>query len=72
MPILSSTANSLLVRTSFADARAWADALSVVLTQNEHGFRTYVEVVDDNAREEADWEQVRRAALATDGDWITT
>ncbi|AOT02598.1 DUF6924 domain-containing protein [Arthrobacter sp. U41] len=66
MPILPSTENSLLVRTSFADAEAWADALSVVRTENEDGFRAYVEVVDDNAWEDADWEQVRRAALATD------
>jgi hypothetical protein len=66
MPILPSTENSLLVRTSFADAKAWADALSVVLTENEDGFRAFVEVVDDNAWEDAGWEQVRRAALATD------
>lgn len=37
MPILPSTENSLLVRTNFADAKAWADALSVVLTENEDG-----------------------------------
>ena len=66
MPILPSTENSLLVRTSFADAKAWADALSVVMTENEDGFRAYVEVVDDSAWEHAAWEQVRRAALATD------
>jgi hypothetical protein len=66
MPILPSTENSLLVRTSFADAKAWANALSVVLTENEDGFRAYVEVVDDNAWENADWEHVRRAALETD------
>ncbi|MCA4131441.1 hypothetical protein [Arthrobacter sp. M4] len=58
MPILPSTENSLLVRTSFADAKAWADALSVVLTENEDGFRAYLEVVDSNAWENADWEQV--------------
>ena len=66
MPILPSTENSLLVRTSFADDKAWADALSIVLTENEDGFRAYVKVVDDNGWENAGWEQVRRAALATD------
>lgn len=66
MPVLPSTENSLVVRTSFADARAWADALSVVMPKNDEGFRTYVEVVDDNAWVGAEWEQVRRAALATD------
>ena len=63
MPILPSTENSLLVRTSFADATAWADALSVVMTENEDGFRAYVDVVDDSAWDGVSWEQVRQAAL---------
>lgn len=36
------------------------------MPKNDEGFRTYVEVVDDNAWVGAEWEQVRRAALATD------
>ena len=63
MPILPSTENSLLVRTCFADAKAWADALSAVMTENEDGFRAYVEAVDDNAWEAADWERLRDTAL---------
>ncbi|GIU56993.1 hypothetical protein [Arthrobacter sp. NicSoilC12] len=63
MPIPSGE-NSLLVRTSFANDKAWADALSIALSENEDGFRAYVQVVDDSAWENADWEQVRRAALA--------
>lgn len=63
MPILPSTENSLLVRTSFADAKAWADVLSVVMTENEDGFRAYVQVVDDSAWDGVSWEQVRQAAL---------
>ncbi|POH72146.1 hypothetical protein CVS27_16765 [Arthrobacter glacialis] len=66
MPILPSTENSLLVRTAFSDAKAWAGALAAVQTENEDGFRAYVEVIDDISWENADWEQVRRAALATD------
>lgn len=63
MPILPKTENSLLVRTSFADEKAWLDALSVVLTENKDGFRAYVEVIDDNAWENADWERLRETAL---------
>jgi len=66
MPILPSTENSLLVRTSFANAGAWSGALSVVQTESDDGFRAYVEVIDDSAWENAEWEQVRRAALAAD------
>lgn len=65
MPILPSTKNSLLVRTSFVDDESWADVLSVVMTENEDGFRAYVEVIDDPTWSKADWEQVRRAPLAT-------
>lgn len=63
MPILPKTENSLLVRTSFADEKAWLDALSVVLTENEDGFSAYVEVIADNAWENADWERLRETAL---------
>jgi hypothetical protein len=63
MPIPSNTENSLLIRTCFVDERAWLDALSVVLTENEDGFRAYVEVVDDTAWEDAGWERLREAAL---------
>lgn len=66
MPILPKTENSLLVRTSFADEKAWLDALSVVLTENEDGFRAYVEVVDDPAWENVDWEHLREAVLAAE------
>lgn len=66
MPILPKTENSLLVRTSFADEKAWLDARSVVLSENEDGFRAYVEVVDDPAWENADWEQLREAVLAAE------
>jgi hypothetical protein len=63
MTIPPNTENSLLVRTSFMDERAWHDALSVVMTENEDGFRAYVEVVEDTAWENADWERLREAAL---------
>jgi hypothetical protein len=66
MPFLPKTENSLLVRTSFADEKAWLDARSVVLSENEDGFRAYVEVVDDPAWENADWEQLREAVLAAE------
>lgn len=52
--------------TSFADEKAWLDALSVVLTENEDGFRAYMEVVDDPAWEIVDWEQLRDAVLAAE------
>ena len=55
MPILPNTESSLLVRTSFADEEAWLDALSVVLTETEDGFKAYVEVVGDKSWENADW-----------------
>lgn len=66
MPILPNTENSLLVRTSFADEEAWLDALSVVLTENEDGFKAYVEVVDDKSWENADWGVLREAALGAE------
>ena len=57
------TDNSLLVRTTFSDQKRWEDALSVVLKENEDGFRAYVDVVDDNAWDGVIWEQIRQAAL---------
>ncbi|MFK0072212.1 DUF6924 domain-containing protein [Arthrobacter woluwensis] len=66
MPILPKTENSVLVRTSFADEKAWLDAISVVLTENEDGFRAYVEVVDDSAWENVEWEHLREAVLAAE------
>ncbi|WP_454812803.1 DUF6924 domain-containing protein [Paenarthrobacter nitroguajacolicus] len=65
MSTLPSTKDSLLVRATFSDAEAWVDALSVVMTENEDGFRAYVEVVDDNAWDNADWQHVRETALLT-------
>lgn len=55
--------NSLLVRTTFSDKERWEDALSVVLKENEDGFRAYVDVVDDSAWDGVIWEQIRQAAL---------
>ncbi|MCW3767341.1 hypothetical protein OCL88_12715 [Paenarthrobacter sp. PAE-2] len=49
MSTLPSSKDSLLIRTNFSDAEAWSDALSVVLTENDDGFRAYVEIVDDSA-----------------------
>lgn len=66
MPILPKTEDSVLVRTSFADETAWLDALSVVMTENEDGFRAYVEVVDDPAWENVEWEQLRETVLAAE------
>lgn len=64
MLILPSTEDSVVVRTTFVNEEAWADALSVVLTENADGFRAYVKVVDDIAWDGVGWEQVRQAALA--------
>lgn len=63
MLLLPTSDNSLVVRTTFSDEERWEDALSVVLTENEDGFRAYVEVVDDSAWDGASWKQVRQAAL---------
>ncbi|WP_416429743.1 DUF6924 domain-containing protein [Paenarthrobacter nicotinovorans] len=65
MSTLPSIKDSLLVRTTFCDTDAWVDALSVVLTENEDGFRAYVEVVDDNVWDNAGWEHVRDTVLLT-------
>lgn len=64
MPLVPSTENSLLVRTSFVDPAAWTDALTAVRTKSQDGFVAAVDVLDDRAWEKADWEQVRSAALA--------
>jgi hypothetical protein len=50
--------NSLLVRTTFSDKERWEDALSVVLKENEDGFRAYVDVVDDSAWDGVIWERI--------------
>lgn len=59
--------NSLLVRTTFSDKERWEDALSVVLKENEDGFRAYVDVVDDSAWDGVLWEQIRQAAREANG-----
>ncbi|WP_309075039.1 DUF6924 domain-containing protein [Paenarthrobacter sp.] len=63
MSTLPSTADSLLVRTNFSDTETWLSALSFVLAQNGDGFRAYVQVVDDIAWCNADWERIRNAVL---------
>jgi len=66
MPVLPKTESSLLVRTTFADEKAWLNALSVVLTENDDGFRAYVEVVDDPVWENVDLDRLREAVLAAE------
>lgn len=66
MPVLPRTESSLLVRTTFADEKAWLSALSVVLTENNDGFRAYVEVVDDPVWENVDLDRLREAVLAAE------
>lgn len=66
MPVLPKTESSLLVRTTFADERAWLDVVSVVLTENDDGFRAYVEVVDDPVWENVDLDRLREAVLAAE------
>jgi hypothetical protein len=53
-----------LVRTAFGNEDAWVDTLSIVLSENDDGFRAYVKVVDDTAWDRVGWEHVRQAALA--------
>lgn len=55
-----------MVRTGYTDNQGWSDLQSVVVSENEDGFRAYVEVVDDIAWEDAGWERLRHAALTTD------
>jgi len=52
------------VRTNFADDDAWGRARSAALAENSDGFRACVRVVEERAWEGAQWEQVRRAAIA--------
>jgi hypothetical protein len=55
---------SLLVRTYFADAAAWHAARSAALSENDDGFRAYVEVVDDPSWDGATTADVRAATLS--------
>ena len=63
MPTLPSSKDSLLIRTNFSDAEAWSAALTVVFTENDDGFRAYVEIVDDSAWNNAEWERLRAVVL---------
>jgi hypothetical protein len=58
--------DSLLVRTDFSNARAWAGVYAEVRRVNEHGFRAYVVPVGDRAFDGAPWQAILAAVPATD------
>lgn len=62
---LPKSQNSLLVRTAFHDDQAWADLLAAVATENDDGFRAYVDVIDGQALIGASAEAVRAGVLAS-------
>lgn len=53
--------SSLLVRTDFADDRAWRQLLDEALAVSDDGFQAYVEPVDDRAFEGVDWQDLGAA-----------
>jgi hypothetical protein len=61
MPTLPVHNGSLLVRTDFADERAWARAVTAAGQENEDDFRAYFVPVSDPAFDGADWMTVKAA-----------
>ena len=66
MTTLPKSTSSLLVRTAFADNGAWDRLTTAVATENQDGFRAYVDLVDDSAWGSATWQSVRAAVPAND------
>jgi hypothetical protein len=66
MPTLPKHNSSLLVRVDFSDDAAWAKLLDHVERENKHGFRPYVELIDDAEFSGAEWFAVKAAVPEND------
>ncbi len=56
MTVLPQTKNTPLVRTDFTDADAWATVKGLIATPNADGFQAYVDIVDDDAFDGANFD----------------
>jgi hypothetical protein len=64
MSHIGPTGNAVVVRTDFSSPQCWLKVCQEMLAESDEGFRAYVEIIDDEAFDGYDVDQV----LASIGD----